>query len=225
MFDIGFSELLLVLVIGLVVLGPERLPVAVRTVAGWIRTLRAMAASVQSELSQELKLQELQDSLKKAEESGLKNLTPEIKASMDELKEAAESMKQSINSGLNPAEKAVENAKAEGNTIHNPVLDEAEAHHDAGISPATAEKVASAPVAAPQSAVDAALASNKTAHAAAEHAETLAASAEPSVTESTVAEPSVASAPVMKPVAAEAPVAEAAVPVKPDSSTQTTGER
>lgn len=224
MFDIGFSELLLVLVIGLVVLGPERLPVAVRTVAGWIRTLRAMAASVQSELSQELKLQELQDTLKKAEESGLKNLTPEIKASMDELKEAAESMKQSINSGLNPAEKAVENAKAEGNTIHNPVLDEAEAHHDAGISPATAEKVASAPVSAPQSAVDAALASNKTAHAAAEHAETLAASAEPSVTESTVAEPSVASAPVMKPVAAEAPVAEPAVPVKPASSTQTTGE-
>ncbi|AVF36733.1 Sec-independent protein translocase protein TatB [Rahnella sikkimica] len=220
MFDIGFSELLLVLVIGLVVLGPERLPVAVRTVAGWIRTLRAMAASVQSELSQELKLQELQDTLKKAEESGLKNLTPEIKASMDELKEAAESMKQSINSGLNPAEKAVENAKAEGNTIHNPVLDEAEAHHDAGISPATAEKVVSAPAAVPQSAVDAALASNKTAHAAAEHAETLAASDEPSVTE-----PAVASAPVMKPVVAEAPVAEPAVPVKPVSSTQTTGER
>lgn len=65
MFDIGFSELLLVLVIGLVVLGPERLPVAVRTVAGWIRTLRSLAATVQNELAQELKIQELQDSLKK----------------------------------------------------------------------------------------------------------------------------------------------------------------
>ncbi|MBU9812689.1 Sec-independent protein translocase subunit TatB [Rahnella sp. SL6] len=215
MFDIGFSELLLVLVIGLVVLGPERLPVAVRTVAGWIRTLRAMAASVQSELSQELKLQELQDSLKKAEESGLKNLTPEIKASMDELKEAAESMKQSINSGLNPAEKAVEDAKAEGNTIHNPVLDEAEAHHDAGVSPAAADKVISAPAAAPQSAVDAALASNRTAHAA---AETLAASVEP------VADSSVDVSPVVK-TAAEAPVEEPTAPVKPASSTQTTGER
>ncbi|REI01655.1 MULTISPECIES: Sec-independent protein translocase protein TatB, partial [Bacteria] len=52
MFDIGFSELLLVLVIGLVVLGPERLPVAVRTVSGWIRALRSLAASVQHELSQ-----------------------------------------------------------------------------------------------------------------------------------------------------------------------------
>lgn len=215
MFDIGFSELLLVLVIGLVVLGPERLPVAVRTVAGWIRTLRAMAASVQSELSQELKLQELQDSLKKAEESGLKNLTPEIKASMDELKEAAESMKKSINSGLNPAEKAVEEAKAEGNTIHNPVLDEAEAHHDAGVSPATADKVVSAPAGAPQSAVEAALASNKTAHAA----QPLMTPTEP------VPDTSVEVAPVTKAAVDEAPVAEPAAPVKPASSTQTTGDR
>jgi sec-independent protein translocase protein TatB len=214
-FDIGFSELLLVLVIGLVVLGPERLPVAVRTVAGWIRTLRAMAASVQSELSQELKLQELQDSLKKAEESGLKNLTPEIKASMDELKEAAESMKKSINSGLNPAEKAVEEAKAEGNTIHNPVLDEAEAHHDAGVSPATADKVVSAPAGAPQSAVEAALASNKSAHAA----QPLMTPTEP------VPDSSVEVAPVTKAVVDEAPVAEPAAPVKPASSTQTTGDR
>jgi len=218
-FDIGFSELLLVLVIGLVVLGPERLPVAVRTVAGWIRTLRAMAASVQSELSQELKLQELQDSLKKAEESGLKNLTPEIKASMDELKEAAESMKQSINSGLNPAEKAVEEAKAEGNTIHNPVLDEAEAHHDAGVSPAKADNVVSAPATAPQSAVDAALASNKTAHAAAVTLEKTSESA------ADAADAAVEVTPAVKTAAVEAPVAEPAVPVKPASSTQTTGER
>ncbi len=34
MFDIGFSELLLVFVIGLIVLGPQRLPVAVKTVVG-----------------------------------------------------------------------------------------------------------------------------------------------------------------------------------------------
>jgi sec-independent protein translocase protein TatB len=99
-FDIGFSELLLVFVIGLVVLGPQRLPIAVKTVVGWIRTIRAMAASVQSELSQELKLQELQDSLKQAEASGLQNLTPELKASMDQLRNAAESMKRSYKTPL-----------------------------------------------------------------------------------------------------------------------------
>ncbi|WP_338804563.1 Sec-independent protein translocase protein TatB [Xenorhabdus griffiniae] len=94
MFDIGFSELLLVMIIGLVVLGPERLPIAVKTVVGWIRVLRSLAANVQNELAQELKLQELQDTLKKMEEKAdLQSLSPELKASMEELKEAAESLK------------------------------------------------------------------------------------------------------------------------------------
>ncbi|AGB80605.1 twin arginine-targeting protein translocase TatB [Serratia sp. FGI94] len=135
MFDIGFSELLLVLVIGLVVLGPERLPVAVRTVAGWIRALRSLAASVQNELSQELKLQELQDSLKKAEKAGLQNLTPELKASMDELKEAADSLKRSYQ------------PDADANTIHNPRTDEPEAAHDDAIAGEAANGVAPAAVA------------------------------------------------------------------------------
>lgn len=95
MFDIGFSELLLVFVIGLIVLGPQRLPVAVKTVVGWIRTLRSLATTVQNELAQELKLQEFRESLKKVEKASLNNLTPELKASMDELREAAESMKRS----------------------------------------------------------------------------------------------------------------------------------
>ncbi len=148
MFDIGFSELLLVFVIGLVVLGPERLPVAVRTVAGWIRTLRSMAASVQNELNQEFKLQELQDSLKKAEEAGLKNLSPEIKSSIDDLKEAASSMKRSIHENLSPSDKAIADA-TEGNTIHNPLLKDDEAHYDEGISPASADHVAASPAVAP----------------------------------------------------------------------------
>ncbi|CAK9886393.1 MAG: Sec-independent protein translocase protein TatB [Candidatus Erwinia impunctatus] len=93
MFDIGFGELLLVFVIGLVVLGPQRLPVAVRTVAGWIRTLRSLAASVQNELAQELKLQELQDNLKKVEEASKNSLSPELKASVEELRQSAEAMK------------------------------------------------------------------------------------------------------------------------------------
>lgn len=125
MFDIGFGELLLVLVIGLVVLGPERLPVAVRTVAGWIRTLRSLAATVQNELAQELKLQELQDSLQKVEQAGLQNLTPELKASMDELKDAAEALKRSYHT---------DSASDAPYTIHNPLATEPEAIHDDVIS-------------------------------------------------------------------------------------------
>ncbi|AWH88622.1 Sec-independent protein translocase protein TatB [Limnobaculum parvum] len=103
MFDIGFGEIVLVLIIGLVVLGPERLPVAVKTVTGWIRAMRSLASSVQNELTQELKLQELKESLKKAEQAGLQNLSPELKASMDELKEMATGMKRNIQSDLNNA--------------------------------------------------------------------------------------------------------------------------
>ncbi|MDF7670446.1 Sec-independent protein translocase protein TatB [Orbaceae bacterium ESL0721] len=98
MFDISFGQLLLVLIIGLVVLGPERLPVAIKTVASWIKVLRRLSANVQLELSKELKLQELQDSLKQAEESGLKTITPEIKASIDDLKRITDSIQQDIES-------------------------------------------------------------------------------------------------------------------------------
>lgn len=70
MFDIGFWELILISVVGLVVLGPERLPVAIRSVSRWVGAARNMANSVKDELSQELKIQELQENLKKSRANG-----------------------------------------------------------------------------------------------------------------------------------------------------------
>lgn len=89
MFDIGFWELILISVVGLVVLGPERLPVAIRSVSRWVGAARNMANSVKDELSQEMKIQELQENLKKAEQMGMKDLSPELRESVDELKQAA----------------------------------------------------------------------------------------------------------------------------------------
>lgn len=143
MFDIGFGELLLVFVIGLIVLGPQRLPVAVKTVAGWVRALRSLATTVQNELAQELKLREFQDSLKKVEKASMDNLSPELKASMDELREAAESMKRSYS--VNDPEKASD----EANTIRNPLVKDSDAQRE-GITPAEAEHQASAPSQAPE---------------------------------------------------------------------------
>ncbi|XIZ39788.1 Sec-independent protein translocase protein TatB [Escherichia coli] len=138
MFDIGFSELLLVFIIGLVVLGPQRLPVAVKTVAGWIRALRSLATTVQNELTQEF-----QDSLKKVEKASLTNLTPELKASMDELRQAAESMKRSY--VANDPEKASD----EAHTIHNPMVKDNETVHE-GVTPAAAQTQASSPEQKPE---------------------------------------------------------------------------
>ena len=93
MFDIGFSEILLVCIVGLVVLGPQRLPVAIRTVMSWVRTIRGLAANVQNELKQELKLQELQESIKKAETLNLKALSPELGKTVEELKASADKLR------------------------------------------------------------------------------------------------------------------------------------
>ncbi|TMR10889.1 Sec-independent protein translocase TatB, partial [Escherichia coli] len=71
----------------------QRLPVAVMTVAGWMRALRALGRTVQKALTEELTLQEFQDSLKNVEKAGLTYLTLELKASVGELRQAAESVK------------------------------------------------------------------------------------------------------------------------------------
>ena len=89
MFDIGFWELSLIAIIGLVVLGPERLPVAIRTIRVWISGVRKFSESVKTELSEELRIQELHANLKKAEQADMKNLSPEIAESLKSLQEAA----------------------------------------------------------------------------------------------------------------------------------------
>ncbi|YCO03575.1 Sec-independent protein translocase protein TatB [Vibrio sp. VNB-15] len=92
MFDIGFWELVLISVVGLVVLGPERLPHAIRSVSRFVGAAKSMANSVKDELSHELKVQELQENLRKAEQMGMEDLSPELKSSVEELKKAAQSV-------------------------------------------------------------------------------------------------------------------------------------
>ncbi len=64
MFDVGFSELLLVGVIALVVLGPERLPKVARTAGLWLGRARATAQKFTAEIDRELKAEELRQTLR-----------------------------------------------------------------------------------------------------------------------------------------------------------------
>jgi len=86
MFDIGFWEIMLISIIGLVVLGPQRLPVAIKSVLRWVNTAKSMANSVKNEISQELELQEMNENMIKATKQGLDNIDPELKASIDKMK-------------------------------------------------------------------------------------------------------------------------------------------
>jgi sec-independent protein translocase protein TatB len=109
MFDIGFWELMLIAVIGLVVLGPERLPVAIRTVRGWISNVRQLSDSVKTELKEELRINELHQNLKKAEQANMQNLSPEVEASVKSLKEAAEMVTQPYKKQSQSTEKPTNN--------------------------------------------------------------------------------------------------------------------
>lgn len=92
MFDVGFWELILIAIMGLVILGPERLPVAIRTLRGWITGARKFSDTVKTELTEELRIHELHANLKKAEQSNLQNLSPEVADSLKTLQEAAASV-------------------------------------------------------------------------------------------------------------------------------------
>ncbi len=63
MFEIGFSEMVLVFVIALLVLGPEKLPGVVRQVARFIKKFRAMADAVTQELQRELRVDEIKQKM------------------------------------------------------------------------------------------------------------------------------------------------------------------
>jgi sec-independent protein translocase protein TatB len=58
MFDIGFSEILLIFVLGLVVLGPEKLPRVAAQVGRWIGRARGMARQFREQLEEEVNLEE-----------------------------------------------------------------------------------------------------------------------------------------------------------------------
>ncbi len=68
MFDVGFSELFLLSLIGLLVLGPERLPAVARTIGGFIRKARASWNSLRQSIESELNEEEIMDPIKRASE-------------------------------------------------------------------------------------------------------------------------------------------------------------
>ncbi len=63
MFDIGFLELMFIGVVGLLVLGPERLPKAARTAGLWIGKIKRSVSGMQREINAQLEAEELRQKL------------------------------------------------------------------------------------------------------------------------------------------------------------------
>lgn len=84
MFDIGFLELTLILVVALLVIGPDKLPGLTRTAGLWLGKARSMMRSVKADIDRELANEDLKKALANGEEP------PDIFA---EIKQAAEQAK------------------------------------------------------------------------------------------------------------------------------------
>lgn len=95
MLDIGFMELLLVAIIALVVLGPERLPQAIKTTAYWVGKIRRSFQSVKDELEREIDADGIRRQIHN--EAVMK----EIEKTRDQFRTEMNSLKESVNIDLN----------------------------------------------------------------------------------------------------------------------------
>ncbi|MCG8466419.1 MAG: Sec-independent protein translocase protein TatB [Xanthomonadales bacterium] len=115
MFDVGFTEILLLLVIALIVLGPERLPGAARTIGAYVRRARNAWLQVKFDIDRELQNAEIQKAWREtmSEAGDLKGtqqeLEKEFRETQQAMREAEHGIQQAtrdVNSEIKQATKA-----------------------------------------------------------------------------------------------------------------------
>jgi sec-independent protein translocase protein TatB len=92
MFDIGFSEIVVIAVVALIVLGPERLPKAARTMGHLFGRLQRYVNDVKADINREMELEEL------------KKLQQEVKSAAQDLQQSVSSAASSVESGMRDVE-------------------------------------------------------------------------------------------------------------------------
>jgi sec-independent protein translocase protein TatB len=97
MFDFGFWEILLIVVVALVVVGPERLPGLARTTGLWVGKARRFISDVKSEIDQELAADELKKIMDK------QNLLNDVYEVIEETKQAGQELKKEFQSSVDSA--------------------------------------------------------------------------------------------------------------------------
>ena len=109
MFDIGFAELLLIGVVGLLVVGPEQLPGAVRTVLAWVNRFRRSFDQIRTEIRRELHNDEIMQKLK-AESQQLEQ----------QVRETTQSVEQEIQTLGKQASDSLQGASNAANSVPSP---------------------------------------------------------------------------------------------------------
>lgn len=116
MFDIGFSEIFVIAIVALLVLGPERLPKAARFAGLWVRRARAQWHSVKSELENELAAEELKRSLRETQES-LREAQQGFTEGLDEARNRIKREQESLQRELDALDRDVRGAAAQSEAL------------------------------------------------------------------------------------------------------------
>ena len=95
MFDIGFPELVLVAIVGLLVIGPERLPEALRTLGLWLGRMRRSFTSVKNEIEKEIGMDEVRRQLHN------EAIMEEMKRIESEVRDTANDVRNTVNDTAN----------------------------------------------------------------------------------------------------------------------------
>ncbi|MFN4148538.1 MAG: Sec-independent protein translocase protein TatB [Rhodocyclaceae bacterium] len=109
MFDIAFSELMVIALVGLIVIGPERLPRVARTIGHLLGRLQRYVSDVKSDISREMQLEELKRLQAQVEEQA-RNLERQVNV---QLKTVETELNQSIldSAAKNAVDESVEAAQ------------------------------------------------------------------------------------------------------------------
>lgn len=86
MFDVGFSELLLLSVVSLLILGPERLPGFARKVGLYVRKAKSVFNDVRREVEREIEIEEVKEKLNALEKNAKQDTL------MEEVKDASKAV-------------------------------------------------------------------------------------------------------------------------------------
>lgn len=93
MFDVGFFELLVIGIVALLVVGPERLPKVARTAGLWLGRGRRFIGSVKDDIDREIKADELRQILDKQKQNNpLHDIVEDAKGGIEQLKSGAENV-------------------------------------------------------------------------------------------------------------------------------------
>lgn len=101
MFEIGFPELMLIAVVGLLVIGPERLPEALRTLGLWFGRMRRSFTAVKAEIEKEIGMDEVRRQLhNEAVMEEMKRIESEVRGTVDDAQA-------SLNEGIQAADNSI----------------------------------------------------------------------------------------------------------------------